>query len=77
MRVRLHAGLRSYLPADATDNFVEIEVPAGATAATVARALGIPDGFAGVAFARGEKCDMRAPLRPDDELDLFPPLAGG
>ncbi len=77
MRVRLHAGLRGYLPPGASDNVVEIDVPAGASAATVARALGIPEGFAGVAFAGGEKCEMTAALRPDDELDLFPPLAGG
>ncbi len=77
IRVRLHATLRPYLPPLTEGNLLEVELPAGATAGDVARALGIPEGFAGVAFSGGEKREMHDALQPGEELDLFPPLAGG
>jgi molybdopterin synthase sulfur carrier subunit len=75
--VRLHATLRRFLPAGASNNVVTVEVAAGATVADVVARLGIPPGHAKMIVSGDECLEPASVVRDGQELDLFPPLAGG
>ncbi|MBI4519032.1 MAG: MoaD/ThiS family protein [Deltaproteobacteria bacterium] len=75
--VKLHATLKKHLPAQATGDAVVIEVAEGATVADVIRQLGIPPRHAGMTVSGDELLDPAAVLKDGQEINLFPPLAGG
>ena len=75
--VRLHATLRKYLPAGADGNAVSVELSPGATVADAVARLGIPPDHAKMMVSGGEHLEPTAVLRDGQELNLFPPLAGG
>ncbi|GIW45793.1 MAG: hypothetical protein KatS3mg077_3075 [Candidatus Binatia bacterium] len=76
IRVKLHASLRKYLPRDAVEDTVLLELPAGATVAEAVSALGIPSGHAKIAMIDGAQADLGTVLQEGQQLSLFPPLAG-
>jgi sulfur carrier protein ThiS len=49
----------------------------GCTAVSLAHELGIPDGLVNAVAVNGTAVDLTAPLRPGDQVSLFPPSAGG
>ncbi|GBD26072.1 hypothetical protein HRbin30_01399 [bacterium HR30] len=77
VQVRLHASLRKYLPPDALDDTVVVELKPGATVADAIAALRIPPNHAKIAVVDGKQSDLEAPLEEGQQLSLFPPLAGG
>ena len=77
IRVKLHATLRKYLPAGAHDNIVAVELPASATVADLVVHLGIPPAHARMVVSGNETLEPQSPLRDGQELNIFPPLAGG
>lgn len=74
---RLHATLRKYLPAGATGNDVVIELDDGARLGDLLRRLGIPREHAGMTLSAGTRLDMNAELSDGQEVNFFPPFAGG
>jgi molybdopterin converting factor small subunit len=75
--VRLHATLRKYLPAGADGNAVSVELSPGATVADAVARLGIPPDHAKMMVSGGEHLERTSVLRDGQEVNLFPPLAGG
>jgi sulfur-carrier protein len=74
---RLYASLRKYLPAGSAGDTVTVELADGATVADALAALGIPAHHARMAVSHNQQLELRAALRDEQELGLFPPLAGG
>ncbi len=79
--LKLFATLSGYLPAQAHKNAVEMDVNDDATIGAVLDFLGVPreqvhltlvDGL----FVPPGELDTR-PLRPDETLAVWPPVAGG
>jgi MoaE-MoaD fusion protein len=74
IRVRLFAGLRERAGADE----VELELPPGARVGDALERLGdLAGGVPLVMAVNRQYADADAPLRPDDELALIPPVSGG
>ncbi len=74
---KLHGTLRKYLPAGSPGNATQVEVPDGATVADVVSQLNIPPGHAKMIVSGDEHLELTSVLRDGQELNLFPPLAGG
>ena len=77
VRVKLFATLRKYMPAGVAGDTLTVEVGDGATVADLVAALGIPLDHARMAVVRGEQLALDAVVPPGEEVNLFPPLAGG
>jgi len=77
VRVKLHGTLRKYLPAGSSENFVEVDLPNGATVGEAVSRLAIPPAHAKMMVSGNEQLEPTAVLRDGQELNLFPPLAGG
>jgi molybdopterin converting factor small subunit len=74
--VQLHATLKKHLPAD-TGGRTAIQVPAGATVADLIDCLRIPPGHAKMMVSGDEHLELTSELHDGQEVNLFPPLAGG
>ena len=74
---KLHGTLRKYLPAGSTANATVVDVPEGATVADVVSHLNIPPGHAKMIVCGNEHLEPTSVLHDGQELNLFPPLAGG
>jgi sulfur carrier protein ThiS len=74
---KLHGTLRKYLPAGSSANATVVEVPDGASVATVVSQLNIPPGHAKMIVSGNEQLSPTSVLCDGQELNLFPPLAGG
>ena len=77
VRVKLFATLRKYHPAGETSEPVLVDLAAGATVEALLARLGIPPNHAGMVISRDEKLALQAPLVDGQEVNLFPPIAGG
>lgn len=80
VEVKLYGTLRRYRPESAVGaphHPFTTTLPTGAMVSTLARHLGIPDGLINVAAVNGETVDVTTPLQKGDEINLFPPAAGG
>ena len=75
--VKLHGTLRKYLPAGSSVNAAALDVPDGATVAAVIERLAIPAGYTKMIVAGSEHLELASVLHDGQEIDLFPPLAGG
>lgn len=75
--VRLYANLRRYLPQEATDFSVKLEVEEGATVGELLKKLEIPEELTRLVFLNGLHSDPKTSLKEGDEVSVFPPLAGG
>jgi sulfur carrier protein ThiS len=77
IHVKLFASLRKYLPAGTSGDTFTIEVAAGTTVRDAIAALGIPAEHARMIVSANEQLEPTAALRDGQQLDVFPPLAGG
>jgi molybdopterin converting factor small subunit len=77
VRVKLFASLKKYLPRGASDDTITVEVPEGATVAEVVGCLGISPEHAKMAVTGECQVDMETPVQDGQQVNLFPPLAGG
>jgi molybdopterin synthase sulfur carrier subunit len=75
--VKLHATLKKYLPPGSSGDGIELEVTEGATVADVIERLGIPAKHAGMLVSEDEYLESTTVVRDGQEIDIFPPLAGG
>jgi len=69
--VRLHASLRRH------GDSLERELGAGATVADLMAQLPFPAEHAGMIVSGDRQLEMNSALRDGQEINLFPPLAGG
>jgi len=77
VKVRVYATLRQYLPATPLGGSVPLELPAAATLGDVLDRLGIPRAETKLCFVNGRQRDLDHCVCADDEVGLFPPIAGG
>jgi molybdopterin converting factor small subunit len=74
---KLHGTLRKYLPAGSQGNAMVVEVPDEATVADVVECLSIPRDHARMFVSGDEHLEASSALHDGQELNIFPPLAGG
>ena len=79
--LKLFATLGQFLPAGATANMVEVDVPDGASAHDVLDQFKVPREKAHLVMVNGVYLDARErdrrPLQAGDALAIWPPVAGG
>jgi molybdopterin converting factor small subunit len=73
--VKLYGPLRRFLAAGA--NQTVLDLPEGAAVADAVAALGIPPEHAQMIISDEDQLRPTAVLHDGQELDVFPPLAGG
>ena len=78
--LKLYASFSSFLPTQAKDNTVEIEVPSGSSAIDILNQYKVPLAevhlvlINGVFISPGKR---EVALQPDDQLAVWPAVAGG
>jgi molybdopterin converting factor small subunit len=77
VRVKLFASLCRYLSDAAPGIPFEMQVPEGATGADLVDRLKLPQEEVKVFFVNGRARPMDWPLEPDDDVGIFPLVAGG
>jgi molybdopterin converting factor small subunit len=77
VHVKLFASLRKYMPAGSAAERVTVEVPAGASVRDAIAGLGIPPEHARMIVSRDVQLEPGTPLEDGQEINVFPPLAGG
>lgn len=81
LTVKLYATLSDYLPASAKNNRVALEVPENVTVNEVLAPFSIPPKLAHLVLVNGVYIEPAArastPLKADDTLAVWPPIAGG
>jgi molybdopterin converting factor small subunit len=76
--VRLYGGLNRYRPpADTPVGAFDLEIPEGATVASVGEQLDIPATWVRSCFVNGEQAKKDRVLAANDAVVLFPPSGGG
>jgi molybdopterin synthase sulfur carrier subunit len=79
--LKLFASLGQFLPAGAQAHAIPAEVPDGATAHQVLDLFRVPRENVHLVLLNGVYLDAgardRIPIRPDDVLAVWPPVAGG
>lgn len=76
LRVALYADLRRFLPKGVHGAF-PVELPAGATVASLLEALAIPDQDSITVGLNGELAARDAELHDSDDITMFSPMEGG
>ena len=77
VRIKLLASLRKYLPKGHSGDTLTVELADGAAVCGAIAALGIRAEPARMVVSQNEQLAVSAPLRDGQEINLFPPLAGG
>ena len=77
VRVKLFASLCRYLSDAAPGIPFEMEVPGGTTVTDLVDRLKLPREEVKVFFVNGRARPMDWPLEPDDDVGIFPLVAGG
>jgi molybdopterin synthase sulfur carrier subunit len=79
--LKLFASLGQFLPAGASANAVQAEVPDGVSAHQVLEQFGVPLEMAHLVLLNGVYLDAQARdqalVKADDVLAIWPPVAGG
>jgi molybdopterin converting factor small subunit len=75
--VKLFVTLRPYHPGPNRSVPVEVELPAGATAADLVPALKLPAQLVRHAFINNQQHTLETELHDGDKINLFPPVVGG
>ncbi|MCZ4305498.1 MoaD/ThiS family protein [Zoogloeaceae bacterium G21618-S1] len=81
LKFKLFASLTDYLPADRKGNIVDLDLPAGTTIQTVIDQYRVPEKSAHLVLVNGRFIPPSARashvLEENDELAIWPPVAGG
>ncbi|MBC7265123.1 MAG: MoaD/ThiS family protein [Chloroflexi bacterium] len=77
VRVKLFATLNRYVEGVRSGTPFEVELPDGATVGDLVNHLNLPREEVKVAFVEGRARPMDWPLKPGDEVGVFPPVGGG
>ncbi|HTT09863.1 MAG TPA: MoaD/ThiS family protein [Burkholderiaceae bacterium] len=79
--LKLYAQLTDFLPAGATQNKVDLDVPEGTTIAGLLQSLNLPSKLVHLVLVNGlfvpADARSRQALRTGDALAVWPPVAGG
>ncbi len=81
LKFKLFASLTDYLPADRKGNIVDLDLPAGTTIQTVIDQYRVPEKSAHLVLVNGRFIPpserVSYVLEENDELAIWPPVAGG
>lgn len=77
VHVKLFASLRKYAPAGTGGDRIIVELPDDAVVSDAIARLGIPAEHARMIVSNDKQLDATARLQDGQEINLFPPLAGG
>ena len=75
--VKLFATLRKYLPEDAVNKTVTLQLENKATTNDIIRLLKIPDGHIHLILINGKHSSEDSPISDGAVVSFFPPIAGG
>lgn len=76
-RVKLYATLRRHAPQIPLGKPVEVDLPAGATIGDLVEHLQFAPDEVKLCFVNGVQQDADYIIQEEDEIALFPPIAGG
>jgi len=76
VKVKLHAQFRRFIP-KGESNPLTVHLPEQAAVKDLFARLGIPSRKAKLIIVNGVSAKPSAKLADGDEIDLFPPVAGG
>lgn len=77
VHVKLIASLKRYIPAGTDSDTITLDVPEGSTVAELIAKLGIGEERAKIVVSNGEQLEVATVLQEQQEVHLYPPLAGG
>ncbi len=77
IHVKLYAGLRRYKPEVPIGTSFACTLPKDLTLARLFEELNLPSGIVAIALVNGIARDGEYILREDDQVALWPPIAGG
>jgi len=81
LTVKLYAGLTRYLPENASDNSVQMDLADGTTATAVIERFNLPEELVHIVLLNGVYIQPEARnstvLKEGDVLAVWPPVAGG
>ncbi|WP_323000589.1 MoaD/ThiS family protein [Denitromonas sp.] len=81
LKFKLFASLADYLPPDRKGNIVDLDLPAGTTIQAVISQYRVPEKSAHLVLVNGRFIPpaerARHVLEENDELAIWPPVAGG
>ena len=76
VEVKLFAGLRDYVPRSKLGPML-LDVPHGHTVGDILISFGIPEDIQKIIFINGIHGTDETPLKDNDRVGVFPPIAGG
>jgi molybdopterin converting factor small subunit len=77
VRVKVFATLSQYVPEVLAGTPLEVKLPNGATLEDLFNQINIPADEVKTVFVNGRAQPSSYVLQPDDEVGIFPPIAGG
>lgn len=84
IEVKLFAGFRKYEPDELSEsgragrsNSFIMDVPHGSKVGDITSSLRIPDDTKKIIFINGIHGNQKTPLKDNDRVGIFPPVAGG
>ena len=77
IHVKLFASLGRHIAGGTGGAPFPLEVPDGSTIVDLVRQLNLPWEEVKVAFVNGRTRPLDWPLKPEDEVGVFPPIGGG
>ena len=77
IKVKVFATLGRYIAGRMPGDPFDVELPDGATLADLLRQLGVPQDEVKVAFVNARARPLDWHLQAEDEVGVFPPIAGG
>lgn len=77
IKVRLYATLNKYNPRGSNTREFTLEIKPGTSLLKVYEILGIPPEEIKQAFVNGRRVEPDYILKDNDEIGIFPPIAGG
>ena len=77
VHVKLIASLKRYIPPGTDSDTITLDVPEGSTVAELIAKLGIGEERAKIVVSNGEQLEVATVLQEQQEVHLYPPLAGG
>lgn len=75
--VKLFASFRRHLPPQAKGYAFEVSLPEGKTVDDLLKVLDLPAEVPKITLVNGEHVTGNRVLQEDEEVSIFPPLAGG
>ena len=77
VKIKLFATLRDYLPKESDGKSCQMDIDEKTTIEQIIAQLHIPGDIPKIILVNGRNGSLNQTLKADDEVSIFPPVAGG